>query len=120
MFELYKKLFKAYHEKTLIKKIIAKIKPYFCGILLIILNKSKKNIKLHTPKIIETNTLDSHLASRIFESYKKMKSEQKKTSDLFKPSAIWQLHIDKDYKILKVLQLSWPSTNIIIKLHTLG
>ena len=68
MFELYKKLFKAYHEKTLIKKIIAKIKPYFCGILLIILNKSKKNIKLHTPKIIETNTLDSHLASRIFES----------------------------------------------------
>lgn len=101
MFELYKKLFKAYHEKTLIKKIITKIKPYFCGILLIILNKSKKNIKLHTPKIIETNTLDSHLASRIFESYKKMKSEQKKTSDLFKPSAMWQLHIDKDYKILK-------------------
>ena len=101
MFELYKKLFKAYHEKTLIKKIITKIKPYFCGVLLIILNKSKKNIKLHTPKIIETNTLDSHLASRIFESYKKMKSEQKKTSDLFKPSAMWQLHIDKDYKILK-------------------
>ena len=101
MFELYKKLFKAYHEKTLIKKIITKIKPYFCGVLSIILNKSKKNIKLHTPKIIEANTLDSRLASRIFESYKKMKSEQKKTSDLFKPSAMWQLHIDKDYKILK-------------------
>ena len=30
-----------------------------------------------------------------------MKSEQKKTSGLFKPSAMWQLHIDKDYKILK-------------------
>ena len=94
-------MLKAYREKTLIKKIITKIKPYFCGMLLVILNKSKKNIKLHTPKIIETNTLDSHLASRIFESYKKMKSEQKKTSDLFKPSAMWQLHIDKDYKILK-------------------
>ena len=101
MFELYKKLLKAYHEKTLIKKIITKIKPYFCGMLLVILNKSKKNIKLHAPKIIEANTLDSHLASRIFESYKKMKSEQKKTLDLFKPSAMWQLHIDKDYKILK-------------------
>ena len=101
MFELYKKIFKAYREKTLIKKIIAKIKPYFCGMLLVILNKSKKNIKLHTPKIIEKNTLDSQLALRIFESYKKMKSEQKKTSDLFKPSAMWQLHIDKDYKILK-------------------
>ena len=101
MFELYKKLFKAYHEKTLIKKIITKIKPYFYGMLLVILNKSKKNIKLHTPKIIEVNTLDSHLASRIFASYKKMKSDQKKTLSLFKPSAMWQLLIDRDYKILK-------------------
>ena len=101
MFKLYKKLFKAYHEKTLIKKIITKIKPYFYGMLLVILNKSKKNIKLHTPKIIEVNTLDSHLASRIFASYKKMKSDQKKTLGLFKPSAMWQLLIDRDYKILK-------------------
>ena len=101
MFELYKKLFKAYHEKTLIKKIITKIKPYFYGMLLVILNKSKKNIKLHTPKIIEVNTLDSHLASRIFASYKKMKSDQKKALSLFKPSAMWQLLIDRDYKILK-------------------
>ena len=101
MFKLYKKLFKAYNEKTLIKKIITKIKPYFYGMLLVILNKSKKNIKLHTPKIIEVNTLDSHLASRIFASYKKMKSDQKKTLSLFKPSAMWQLLIDRDYKILK-------------------
>ena len=101
MFKLYKKLLKAYNEKTLIKKIITKIKPYFYGILLVILNKSKKNIKLHTPKIIEANTLDLHLASRIFESYKKMKLDEKKTLDLFKPSAMWQLHIDKDYKIIK-------------------
>ena len=101
MLKLYKKLLKAYHEKTLIKKIITKIKPYFYGMLLVFLNKSKKNIKLHTPKIIEVNTLDSHLASRIFASYKKMKSDQKKTSGLFKPSAMWQLHIDRDYKILK-------------------
>ena len=101
MFKLYKKLLKAYNEKTLIKKVITKIKPYFYGILLVILNKSKKNIKLHTPKIIETNTLDLHLASRIFESYKKMKLDEKKTLDLFKPSAMWQLHIDRDYKIIK-------------------
>ena len=30
-----------------------------------------------------------------------MKSDQKKTSGLFKPSAMWQLLIDRDYKILK-------------------
>ena len=30
-----------------------------------------------------------------------MKSDQKKTLGLFKPSAMWQLHIDRDYKILK-------------------
>jgi len=99
--KLYKKFLRAYKERKLIKKIITKIKPYFCGVLLVILNRSKKNIKLHIPKINKANTSDSHLASRIFESYKKMKLEQKNTLDLFKPSAMWQLHIDRDYKILK-------------------
>ena len=56
--KLYKKLLRAHKEKKLIKKIITKIKPYFCGVLLVILNRSKKNIKLHIPKINKANTSD--------------------------------------------------------------
>ena len=48
--KLYKKFLRAYKERKLIKKIITKIKPYFCGVLLVILNRSKKILNYTHPK----------------------------------------------------------------------
>ena len=97
---LKKKLLIAYKNKTLIKKIKEKIKPYYQGLIYKFTSKSSDNIKIHAPKLIQTNDKDLDITARIFKSYKKMKDGELKDSNLFRPSKMWQEHINKDYKIL--------------------
>ena len=97
---LKKKLLIAYKNKTLIKKIKEKIKPYYKGLIYKFISKSSDNIKIHAPKLIQTNDKDLDITARIFKSYKKMKDDELKASNLFRPSKMWQDHINKDYKIL--------------------
>ena len=70
---LKKKLLIAYKNKTLIKKIKEKIKPYYQGLIYKFTSKSNDNIKIHAPKLIQTNDKDLDITARIFKSYKKMK-----------------------------------------------
>ena len=73
---LKKKLLIAYKNKTLIKKIKEKIKPYYQGLIYKFISKSNDNIKIHSPKLIQTNDKDLDITTRIFKSYKKMKDNE--------------------------------------------
>jgi len=97
---LKKKLLIAYKNKTLIKKVKKKINPYYQGLIYKFISKSNDNIKIHSPKLIQTSDKDLDITTRIYKSYKKMKDDEPKASNLFRPSKMWQEHINKDYKIL--------------------
>jgi putative sugar O-methyltransferase len=91
------KLKTAFKEKRLIKSIYYKIYPYFVGLIFLF---KKKKIKVSINKLNKIDLIDLSLSAKIFESYKKMKNEQEKIGDLYKPSSLWQKHLDKDYEII--------------------
>jgi putative sugar O-methyltransferase len=94
---ILKKIKKAYEEKNLIKKINNFIRPYYQGFIIALLNLYPKNISIHSPAVKKNNIEDLSLAKRIFESFKKMKQDQKNTKEIFKPSTLWQDHLDNDH-----------------------
>jgi len=87
-------------EKRFLKAVKNKIYPYLKGFFLLFLSNSKK-IKIFLPKKNSIDRTDILLAERIFNSYKLMKSDQKNKPDFYKPSSLWQNHIDKDFDFLK-------------------
>tara|TARA_Y100001958_G_C21160119_1_gene494176 strand:- start:62 stop:1234 length:1173 start_codon:yes stop_codon:yes gene_type:complete len=97
--DLIKKIKKSIQEGRLIETLYEKIYPYFKGFILLFVIRKKK-IKTYSPKknIIDKN--DIPLAERIFKSFKNMKSQQENKSKLYKPSSMWQDHIDQDFKFM--------------------
>ena len=93
------KLKKAISEKRLIKTIKDKFYPYLKGFFLFFSFKSQ-NIKIYVTKNKEIDKRDLELAQRIFKSYKLIKSHQTNKSHLYKPSSLWQSHIDDDFNFL--------------------
>jgi putative sugar O-methyltransferase len=87
----------AFEEKRLLKSAYYKIYPYFIGLFLLF---KKKKIKITINKLNKVDLTDLNLSEKIFESYKKMKNEQNIIDDLYKPSSLWQKHLDKDYEII--------------------
>jgi len=77
-----------------------KLYPYFKGLILLFYPR-KSGIEIVVPKYDVFDTKDIDLANKIFESYKKMKTDQNNINKIYKPSSMWQKHIDKDFKYLK-------------------
>ena len=100
MKELFHKIKKSIDEKRFLKTIKKKLYPYIKGLLLLV-SFNKNNIRIFIPKKNITDMEDLNLAKKIFESYKIMKSEQKNSPQKYKPSSLWQSHIDKDFHFLK-------------------
>ena len=99
MSNLIKKSQLALKEGRFFKTIYNKILPYIKG-LYFFLNFKKINIKLVVPSFNEIDKSDSELADRIFKSYKKMKEDQINIDNIYKPSSLWQEHIEKDFGYL--------------------
>jgi putative sugar O-methyltransferase len=97
MVKIFNKIKTAFEEKRLFKSICFKIYPYLMGFFFLL---KKKKIKITINKLNKVDLTDLNLSKKIFESYKKMKNEQKKTGDLYNPSSLWQKHLDKDYEII--------------------
>ena len=95
-------------EKKFFKAVTKKIYPYIKGFFLLILFK-KNDFKIYVPKNNIVDNKDLPLVEKIFESYKIMKSEQKNAPEKYKPSSLWQNHIDKDYYFLRE---SYKNNNI--------
>ena len=93
------KLQKVIKEKRFLKAVIKKTYPYLKGLLLIFYNK-KNIIKIHVANNKKVDKKDLPLAERIFKSYKLIKSEQTNKPNFYKPSSLWQNHIDEDFNIL--------------------
>ncbi len=84
--------------KKLYRKLFNFFYPYLRGSQLYFIH-NKKNISLHIPKK-NNDTKDDKICKRIFESFKKMKINDIKKSDV-SASSQWQKHIDKDFYPLK-------------------
>ena len=95
----YQKLRNIIKEKRFFKTILKKTYPYFKGFFLIFSNK-KSNVKIYISNNKKLDKKDLPLAERIFKSYKLIKSEQSKKSNYYKPSSLWQKHIDEDFNFL--------------------
>lgn len=100
-FKLLDKLVYAKKNKRLFKSILRKIIPYLKGLFYFVTFK-KEDFKLIVSNEAVNNTQDKELINRLFEFYKKMKQEQKNVHSLYKPSSLWQNHIDKDFYQLKL------------------
>ena len=68
------------------------------GLFYFITFKSNRHIRLQTT-VKKKKLYDEALCKRIFESFKKMKANQKKNS-FNKPSKQWQIHLNRDFKEL--------------------
>ena len=94
---LFAKINNVVKEKRLVKTILKKLFPYIKGFFLIFLNRNN-TIKIFTPKERVVDKSDLPLAEKILNSYKSMKLDQK--LDLYKPSSLWQQHLDNDFKFM--------------------
>ena len=97
-FTFYQKLKNAIVEKKLSSKIKKVIYLYIRGFFIFFYKK--KDIKIHISKQKNFDKSDIILAERIFESYKITKSRQKNILNFYKPSSLWQSHINNDFKYL--------------------
>ena len=97
--DLIKKIKKSIQEGRLIETLYEKIYPYLKGFILLFVIREKK-IKIHSPTKNIIDKIDIPLAERIFKSFKNMKSHQENKSKLYKPSSMWQDHIDQDFKFM--------------------
>ena len=99
MKKLFLKIIQLINEKRLIKTILKKLYPYYKG-LICTLTFQKSEIKLAIPNSNKIDETDLELAKKIFNSYKKMKLDQKKINNIYRPSSMWQKHIDEDFNFL--------------------
>tara|TARA_B100000780_G_C21092515_1_gene440357 strand:+ start:223 stop:1395 length:1173 start_codon:yes stop_codon:yes gene_type:complete len=97
---LVKKIKKIILEKRLFKSIVKELYPYLVGFFVFFFNKQNKNIKIHTSKLIKPNKDDLELGNRIFKSFKLMKEAQKNSNKIYKPSSLWQNHLDNDFDVM--------------------
>ena len=101
--KLIEKIKITYKEGRLKSVIFQRLRPYLRGfILLFIFKKSIRKIKIHAPKKVNPKIVaDKSLVERLFFSYSKMISDQKKLYGDFSPSSAWQNFIDNEYNILR-------------------
>ncbi len=88
---------KAQREGRLLSAVSSRLKPFLYGIKHTINNPAAaKRITLHCPDYVNpsNDSNEVNIVKRIFQSYKRMKEDQKTVSDLFLPSALWQAHLD--------------------------
>jgi len=85
--------------KKIFYRLKKKIFPYYRGLMSFLSFKDSK-IQIFIPKYNVVDEMDINLANRIFESLKKMKSQQLNEDAIYKPSSLWQKHIDFDFKDL--------------------
>jgi len=102
------KIKKAYSEGRLIPALKTTINPYLRGLKYVVYDPASNNVVLHSPDYIEPSkdTSEMEVVKRIFQSYKKMKKDQQKASDLYLPSSLWQQQIDISFSSLTDALLS--------------
>ena len=99
MRELITKIKRACIEGKLTHAVKLGVQNYIQGLKNIIHNPASNNVVLHCPDYIEPSKEknEMEIIGRIFNSFKKMKEDQRKVSRLYSPSWLWQQHLDVSY-----------------------
>ena len=97
--EIVLKIIKAHREGRLIRTLKSRINLYLQGLKYVVHDPASNNVVLHSPDYVEPSKDESEMevVKRIFQSFRKMKEDQQKVSDLYLPSSLWQQHIDVDF-----------------------
>ncbi|MDB3989811.1 putative sugar O-methyltransferase [Pseudomonadales bacterium] len=80
----------------LIPALKSRINSYLTSLKYVVSDPASNNVVLHAPDYTEPSKDKSEIevVKRIFQSFKKMKEDQQKASDLYLPSSLWQQHIE--------------------------
>lgn len=99
---IVKKVRNAYQQGRLIDAINSRVKPFLYGLKYVINDPASKLIVLHCPDYVEPKRDDdeNEIVERIFQSFKKMKEDQKKKLDIYLPTSLWQKQLDESYSYL--------------------
>jgi hypothetical protein len=102
MKRLIKRIIIAIENKTLFSSIKLRLIPFYYGIKYLVYDPSRRRIKIHCPEYIDPSDDkdESEIVDRIFRSFKLMKEKQKEASSYYRPSSLWQRHLDNDYSFL--------------------
>ena len=95
----FSKIIKAKREKRLALALKSRMLPFLLGLKYTLYDPAANNVILISPDYIEPSKEKSELeaVNRIFQSFKKMKEDQKKISKIYLPSSLWQQQIDNSY-----------------------
>jgi hypothetical protein len=93
------KIIKAYRAGRLIPALIIVAKRYLKSLKYVFYNPASDNVVLHSPDYIQpSKDMDEiEIVKRVFKSFKKMKEDQQRDSDLYLPSSLWQQTLDVSY-----------------------
>ena len=83
--------------KVLKKEAIA----YILGAKYLLHDPTYREIRIHCPNYQEPDPSEEELVNRIFISFKKMKETQVFDKPTYKPSPLWQNHLDQDFRLFK-------------------
>lgn len=96
---LLKKAIKLNRQGTLIPAVKLRAVPYLQGLKYTLRDCAGDSVVLHCPTYTKasTNRDEMEIVNRIFQSFKRMKEDQKKVSALYLPSSVWQDQLDTSY-----------------------
>lgn len=99
MYAILSKIKKAHREGRLISALKSRCTPYLQSMKYVFHDPASNNVILHSPNYVEPSNdkSETEVVERIFESFRKMKKDQQKVSDLYLPSSLWQQQIDVSY-----------------------
>ncbi len=99
MLSIFSKLIKAKREGRLFLALKSRILPILLGLKYTFHDPAANNIILISPDYIEPSKdkIELEVVDRIFQSFKKMKKDQKNVSKIYLPSSLWQQQIDHSY-----------------------
>ena len=93
------KIQNAYKQKRLLISFKYHIRMYLQYFKYLFYNPASNTFKIHAPDYIEPSKdkMEVVLVDRIFNSFKKMKEDQKKVASFYVPSSLWQKQLDESY-----------------------
>lgn len=100
--EILNRIYTAYQKGRLLSAITSRAKPFLYGLKYTIYDPASKQVTLHCPDYIEPSkdSYETAIVERIFQSFRKMKEDQKEVSHVYLPSSMWQAHLDFGYSYL--------------------
>ena len=99
--KLIKKIKLIYKQGRLLRVLKKEATAYIMGAKYLFHDPTGKEIKIHCPNYQEPDPTEEKLVKRIFISFKKMKETQFFDKPTYKPSPLWQNHLDQDFKLFK-------------------